>query len=1819
MKKLSIATAGLILLALGAGAVKASKQPDRRIPRTVQGIDYRSTLPESARKIMAASDYPDNPGDLTVPDGEFTFDMIESWAGEGANRAALVVQWNVDGEQNALVFGYRWDGVATGSDMFRAVVSANPQLYGLIQYTNVSSPTDPLGGYTINGIGWDADGDGDIALIDTGKGDQVYEAADGLFYHPRGYDPDKGGKPDYDYDNWKARDTDDFWQAGWYSNGFWSYWVKSAESETFSFSSWGASGRVLEDGCWDGWNFSLGFGSYAWHNFKAAPSPMPADAKTLFKVDGVYYKLVSYLNKTVEVTAPVEMEGETLGAYSGEMEIPASFVDGETTYTVVAIGDDAMKDSGVTGVTLPDGVAKIGKSAFAGSQLSRLSRRGSDSLVISTGTDRFDNITSLGEGAFAGCSAFADIFYPVKIENLPANLYSGTAVKEIVIPENVREVGISAFSGCAQLESLVVPANVRKLGESAFADCDLLTSVKAENTAPAEAFDNTFSATACANATLTVPQGYEPVYREAAGWSGFTKYASFTLPVNVNDRFVMNGVSYKVTALSEESKEVIVTYMPFEGKFSRDNVKKANAAYKGEVVVPEVVGYQGIDLRVVALGDSAFYSASNITSLSLPKSISRIPDLACSDCSAMTTVTCGGVITEFGNSAFSGCKLLKSVPMAEGLLKIGRRAFDNNKALTSVSFPSTLQSIDENAFYGAGLTEVTVPENVTLANRVFNSCTSMTKAKLPASMKSIPESTFNSCTSLESVELPEGLEQIGSAAFKYCKKLKIEIPATVTKIGDSAFSGCTALKSMTLPAAITKLPMSIFQGCSALESVTMSDKVTEIGNNAFSNCTNLREFKFPEEGVENAVTEPAALAENAAEGDAAQPEGIIVTPSSLQTIGNYAFQSCTSMKQIKLNEGLKKIGKSAFAKNSQLTDIELPSTVTTLGDRCFEGCGLSKIVIPASVTSLGSYMGKSCNNDNVTFYICAATPATCGSNTFATKDYKTFAPLVVPTGCKAAYEASKNWKKSAISQPEITGIAAGEPAMSRANKKDVLTVPFSYLYDMENLPAQFAAACDAVAAAAEGTTFTLSYKLPDAETETTATALYSDGKLTVSGLSLQGNQTYTGHIVAKSGETEYSSAEFEFASAAAYVSEISIDGVSGDEIILNPKHIKLITCTVLPEDAENKKYTVTLEGAGETNADRIASTYNVRLWDENNKNASYPELIAHRAGECKLVIKANDGGGYVREYKVTVTDPDRTQLAADTYLDGTLFLNEEWYGHANGGANYLTKEGKMIYQAYERENPGMSFGCTSQYGAIWNDRLIVISKQAADGGDPLPGGGRVVVADAKSLKRLGSIDELKVEGEDRSGDGRSVVGATADEVYVGTHQGIYVVDINNFTVVGKIGSAASEESDPDNLYASQIGDMVHAGKYVFGIRQSKGVFVIDPETREMVKSVEDANVQGITQSADGMVWVATLTADEKASRFVCYDPATLEELADKSVTMPESIGKVSCSWGAWRTTQFFGCRSRNVLWFSSGSSISNGGNGDFYCWEIGSDPAEIKPFFSLNNPKLAAHTPGISQATYGTSRYDDRSGEFIVMTTEFKASGHYRYNWIHFVNPATGSITRSIELEPYYWFQAMPIFPDKHAPSLGEDFATVNLIRNVDMSGNVTSAEPVELNLSELVEDADNIGYNLDFVLPDNYVSSADEAESESMRATASAFVDAKLDGATLTLTPLETGKGNVVLNVGSNGRHSELLLPVEVVTESGVDGLDADGRRVIVKGNHIYIYGFEGREFTVAGIDGTLYTRFTADSPEFVARFDIKGGVYVLSGNGVSVKFIVK
>lgn len=327
------------------------------VPRKVQGVDYR---PRSASSgVMPLYDWYE-PDDMPAPDGEFTFDMIKSWAGEGENRAALVIQWNDPSEKNALVFGYRWNGMATGADMIRSVVAANPRLYTLMQYTNVSSPTDPNGGYTINGFGWDSDNDGDIALWDEKDG-QVYESESGFFEHPRGYKPGSGGSSDYDYDDWHARDEDDLWGAGWYLS-YWSYWVKDDYSSAFGYSSWGASGRVLQDGSWDGWNFSVDMIPSDWKEFVAAPATIPEGAKTEFTVNGICYRLTDWSAKAVTVSAPFD----GVAAYAGSIDIPATFTDGDITYNVTAIDDYAFsKTPALTAVNISASVKMIGKYAFS--------------------------------------------------------------------------------------------------------------------------------------------------------------------------------------------------------------------------------------------------------------------------------------------------------------------------------------------------------------------------------------------------------------------------------------------------------------------------------------------------------------------------------------------------------------------------------------------------------------------------------------------------------------------------------------------------------------------------------------------------------------------------------------------------------------------------------------------------------------------------------------------------------------------------------------------------------------------------------------------------------------------------------------------------------------------------------------------------------------------------------------------------------------------------------------------------------------------------------------------------------------------------------------------------------------------------------------------------------------------------------------------------------------------------------------------------------------------------------------------------------------
>ena len=210
-------------------------------------------------------------------DASFTFDDIQYWVGNGSNKAALVIEWHDGNRPDAIVWGYRWDGEATGHDMIVAVAQADPRLVLLTQYTGWM-------GYTIDGIGYgesrlnisyDLEGaksepknafkfEPPITNPLLGQTSHPEHPAEdvaaairqgvqtGVIYHP--INAERYGYPSYDYDHWSCSNGI-HWQAGWYY-GYWSYFVRSSQTSNFSYSGLGATSRVLTDGCWDAWSWN---------------------------------------------------------------------------------------------------------------------------------------------------------------------------------------------------------------------------------------------------------------------------------------------------------------------------------------------------------------------------------------------------------------------------------------------------------------------------------------------------------------------------------------------------------------------------------------------------------------------------------------------------------------------------------------------------------------------------------------------------------------------------------------------------------------------------------------------------------------------------------------------------------------------------------------------------------------------------------------------------------------------------------------------------------------------------------------------------------------------------------------------------------------------------------------------------------------------------------------------------------------------------------------------------------------------------------------------------------------------------------------------------------------------------------------------------------------------------------------------------------------------------------------------------------------------------------------------------------------------------
>ncbi len=415
--------------------------------------------------------------------------------------------------------------------------------------------------------------------------------------------------------------------------------------------------------------------------------------------------------------------------------------------------------------------------------------------------------------------------------------------------------------------------------------------------------------------------------------------------------FQSGDLYYNITS-NTEPYTVEVTY---EKEWSSDN-------YKGltSVTIPESVTYDGTTYAVTSIGELAFNSCTEFTSITIGNSVTTIGDHAFSGCSGLTAATIGNSVTSIGSSAFASCTGLTTITIPNSVTTIGDHAFSGCSGLTAATIGNSVTSIGSSAFASCtGLTTITIPNSVTsIGSSVFGGCTNLAHLAIPSSVTSAASEQLKELYALDSISVPAMILDVEEAKWVYQpKKLRyIEVNsgelttnafaviqrsyktlqaldmdrAENTAITDEAFKDFYNLQQLVLPAALQKVPYMAVAGCKTLQAISIPATVEEVDNSAFEDCRSIKSITF--EGATNNASGAAQYAPAAG--------------SALRRIGNWAFYNNHELQNLTIPEGVTEIGDAAFYGCTYLQDMVLPSSVRSIGDNAFALCSkLTKITV----------------------------------------------------------------------------------------------------------------------------------------------------------------------------------------------------------------------------------------------------------------------------------------------------------------------------------------------------------------------------------------------------------------------------------------------------------------------------------------------------------------------------------------------------------------------------------------------------------------------------------------------------------------------------------------------------------------------------------------------------------------------------------------------------------------------------------------------------------------------------------------------------------
>lgn len=638
-------------------------------------------------------------------------------------------------------------------------------------------------------------------------------------------------------------------------------------------------------------------------------------------------------------------------------------------------------------------VKTIGASAFAGS-----GAQTDDNKVL------LDSIQNVGSRAFEGCQfTSADIrdlekvtTYTdpeTKIEYSP---FAKSSIKKVEFSDETKNtVCTKAFKNVTSLQSVELAycftyGNISTIDASAFEGCVNLTDINLSDkltTINGLAFYNT------GLTEITVPASLTKITTASAAGKNVGPFAG--------------GVLRKVT-------------------FADGVTKSLQGMFMGTTSLEEVV----LPKSLKTIDQNAFKDCSSLKKLSVGKSggenvldtVETINAGAFNGCSSLETLTLKNVAkidSSDTNRTFGGCTSLKKVSVTGVTTTdntgkttlsttIGTSAFKDNKALKEINL-DTIKTVSQEAFRGCGVADDgTDPATLTLNNvnaigsLAFYGC-GFKAVQIPRQLTSVATGKIDGVEygpfaggKLETVSFGTLINTIPDNLCMNTTSLqKIElqsVKASLRTIGKNAFKGCTSVEEVTIPKGILTVSNSAFEGCSGLTDVTIAAKT--INAKAFAECKNLKAVKM-EEGVTtiqgmafantqiSAVTIPSTLTtagttkegtiekgpfagtmiatvHGQTEDSTEAQEGATILPET-KKIPDNLFLGCTSIIDVQIPETVTEIGQKAFKDASSVENVTFAVNTETgkvkgvekIGISAFDGCSsLQELVLPETVTEV---------------------------------------------------------------------------------------------------------------------------------------------------------------------------------------------------------------------------------------------------------------------------------------------------------------------------------------------------------------------------------------------------------------------------------------------------------------------------------------------------------------------------------------------------------------------------------------------------------------------------------------------------------------------------------------------------------------------------------------------------------------------------------------------------------------------------------------------------------------------------------------------------